>query len=190
VLDVRRFIITSVILVAIAASAAGQQSEFRWLNASTDSAVFKKVQAAFSSELTPDHNDSRSRTLPMTGKFIDRVGLRGNSALVVVGEKEGKTDPYTVYRAFSLDLHTKTKLPVRSKGVEWLWMWRVEKVAHITSADDTDIVFQFLDCTECESERLLAAFHYSPSMGTLGDSAVEQGGWCWTDDWKRRPVRR
>jgi hypothetical protein len=45
-------------------------------------------------------------------------------------------------------------------------MWRVEKVTHLTSADDTDIVFQFLTCTECESERLLAAVHYAVNTGT------------------------
>ena len=149
----------------LATSAAGQQSQFRWLNASADAVMLEHVQAAFSSELTPD-NDSQSHTVPMTVKFIERVGLRGNAALVILGEKESKTDPFTIYRAFSFDLQTKAKSPVRSAGAEWFWMWRVEKVTHLTSKDDTDIVFQFLTCTECESERLLAVVHYAVNPGT------------------------
>jgi len=30
-------------------------------------------------------------------KSIERIGLRGNSSLVIIGEKESKTDPYTVF---------------------------------------------------------------------------------------------
>jgi len=41
----------------------------------------------------------------------------------------------------------------------------IRKVAHFTSADETDVTFQFLDCTECEAERLLSSFHYVPSTG-------------------------
>jgi hypothetical protein len=165
VLDVRRFIIAAVILAVLTACAAAQQSEFRWLNANADSDVLERVQTAFSSELAPDQ-DPQSRTLPMTVKFIERVGLRGNSALVILGEKESKTDPFTAFRAFTIDLQTKAKWPVRSAGVEWFWMWRVEKVTHLTSADDTDIVFQFLSCTECEWTRFLAAIHYTVNTGT------------------------
>ena len=43
---------------------------------------------------------------------------------------------------------------------------RFEKVAHFTSAGETDVTFQFLDCTECEAERLLGSFHYVSSTGT------------------------
>jgi len=157
-------------------SAAAQQPQFRWLNASADAVVLEHVQTAFSSELTPD-NDPQSHTVQMTVKFIERVGLRANAALVVLGEKESKTDPFTIYRAFSFDLQTKAKSPVRSTGAEWFWMWRVEKVTHLTSANDTDIVFQFLSCTECESERLLAVVHYAVNTGTweLRQWSMEDG---------------
>ena len=161
----RLFIVTSIISVVLTASAAGRQSEFRWLNASADSVVLKHVETAFSSELTPDQ-DPQSHTVSMTVKFIERVGLRGNAALVILGERESKTDPFAIFRAFSFDLQTKAKSPVRSAGVEWFWMWRLEKVTHLTSVDDTDIIFQFLTCTECESERLLAAVHYAVNTGT------------------------
>jgi hypothetical protein len=148
----------------MASSAVGQQSDFSWVD--SGSTVLKKVQAAFSNELTPDRGASESHTLPMTVKFVARVGLRGNSALVLIGEKENKTSPYVVFRAFSFDLQTRAKSQVRSKDVEWFWMWQLEKVAHLESADDTDILFHFLNCTECEATLLLAAFHYSRSTGT------------------------
>ncbi|HXO38325.1 MAG TPA: hypothetical protein VN872_06790, partial [Candidatus Acidoferrum sp.] len=67
---------------------------------------------------------------------------------------------------FSFDLRTQTKAPVRSKDTGWFWMWRLEKVAHLESAGDTDILFQFLTCTECEATRILADFHYSTSSST------------------------
>jgi hypothetical protein len=147
----------------MASSAIGQQSDFHWV--STDSTVSKQVHTAFANELAPDRNDPETHTLPMRFKFVHRVGLRGNSALVLIGEKESKTSPYVVYRAFSFDLRTQTKAPVRSKDTEWFWMWRLEKVSHLESAKDTDVLFQFLTCTECEATRLLADFHYSKNTG-------------------------
>jgi hypothetical protein len=149
----------------IACNLAAQQTEFKWVTARTDAAIYEQVKAAFASELAPDHYDAKSNVVREYEKSIERIGRRGSSLLVIIGEKESKTDPYTVFRAFSFDLRTKTKSPVRSKGVEWLWMWRFEKVAHFTSPDETDVTFQFLDCTECEAERLLGSFHYVPSTG-------------------------
>jgi len=162
----------------ITCNLAAQQTEFKWVTASTDSAIYERVKAAFTSELAPDPYDPKSNVVRQLAKSIERIGLRDNSLLVVIGEKESTTDPYTVSRAFSLDLRTNAKFPVRSKGVEWLWMWRFEKVAHFTSADETDVTFQFLDCTECEAERLLGSFHYVPSTGTweVRQWSKEDGG--------------
>jgi hypothetical protein len=188
--------VLTAVLLAIVASASTQQSEFRWVARTSDAAVFGQIEAAFSSELKPDASDSQSHTVPMTVKFIERVGLRGDSCLVVIGEKESTSDPYTVFRAFSFDLRTRNKSPVRRKGVEWFWMWRVEKVAHLTPTGDTDIIFQYLSCTECESARLLASFHYVPTTGwevrewskedgaaLLIGSDLQYGdeGWYWYD---------
>ena len=145
---------------------AAQQTEFKWVTATTDPAIYEQAKMAFASDLAPDPDDAKSNVVRELVKSIERIGLRGNSLLVVIGEKETSTDPYTVFRAFSFNLRTKTKSPVRSKGVEWLWMWRFEKVAHFTSADETDLTFRFLDCTECEAERLFGSFHYVPSTGT------------------------
>ena len=136
--------ITLAFVFALVASlcAAGQQPDFRWLKSTADSVALKQIEQAFSSELVPD--DSQSHKLPMTVKFIERVGLQDGSALVVIGEKENKSDPYTVFRAFNYDLKTKAKSPVRSKDVEWLWMWQVEKVAHLTSQPKPTLFSTFL----------------------------------------------
>jgi hypothetical protein len=159
-------IVTATLAVMTASTAVAQKSDFRWVHAGSDSAVWQEVQAAFGDELAAERDDPQSHTLPMTVKFIDRVGLRGSSALVLVGEKENQQSPYVVFRAFSFDLGTKAKVAVRSTDVEWFWMVRVEREAHLASADDTDILFQFLSCTECEAERLLGSFHYSESAGS------------------------
>lgn len=159
----KRRLIQSVILAVVSLNARGQQSDFHWV--STDSIVSKQAHTAFANELAPDRDDPETHTLPMTFKFIHRVGLRGNSALVLIGEKESKASPYAVYRAFSFDLRTQAKAAVRSKDTEWFWLWRLEKVSHLESANDTDVLFQFLTCTECEATRLLADFHYSKDTG-------------------------
>jgi hypothetical protein len=158
----RKAALLFVALCLITSNVAAERHQFRWLTARKDAAIYGQAKAAFASELASDPSDAKSNVV----KTIERIGLRGNSLLVVIGEKEDKTNPYTVVRAFSFDLLTKTKSPVRGKGVEWLWMWRLEKVAHFTSADDTDVTFQFLDCTECEADRLLGSFHYVPTTGT------------------------
>lgn len=106
----------------------------------------------------------------------------GNS-LLVTGEKEEQTNP-SPYFGFSFDLRTKTKSPVRTKGVEWLWMWRFEKAA-ISPLPMSPMTFQFPDCTECEAERLLGSF-YSYRAPDLGGAAIEQRGWCCSCHWKRR----
>jgi len=121
-----------VALGLITSNVAAQQGQFRWVTARTESEIYEQVKVEFASELAPDPYDAKSNVVRELVKSIERIGLRGNSSLVIIGEKESKTDPYTVFRAFSFDLRTKTKSPVRSKGVEWLWMWRFEKVAHFT----------------------------------------------------------
>jgi hypothetical protein len=146
------------------ATASGNRSDFRWL-AAGDAALLTQVQAAFSDELKPEDYDPQSHRGAVAVKVIKRVGLRGNSALVVIGEKENLTSPYFVFRAFSFNLVTKSKSPVRGEGIEWFWMWRVEKLGHLTSAEDTDIIFRSYTCMECESEEILASFHYAPNTG-------------------------
>jgi hypothetical protein len=158
-------IIRAVLLLVVAASAvcaSGQESEFRWVTKAQDKNLFKQVEAAFANDLRPDRDTGN--TVPMTGKFIERLGIRGDSALVIMGEKQGKADPYTVFRAFNFNRRTKTKAPIVGKDVEWLWMWHLEKVTQL-SPKDTDIVFQFLTCTECETTRLLASFQYASRTG-------------------------
>ena len=93
------------------------ESDFRWVKKATDRTVFQQVEAAFAHELISDRNDPQSHTVPMTGKFIERIGLQGNAALVIVGERENKTDPYVVFHAFNFDLRHKTKSQIRVKDL-------------------------------------------------------------------------
>ena len=83
--------------------------------------LLREIKTVFSAELTADRPSPESHTVPMAVKFIERVGIRDDSALVIIGEKENKTDTYAVFRASSFNLRTKAKTPVRIKGVEWMW---------------------------------------------------------------------
>jgi hypothetical protein len=157
---VKRLLIASVVVVAISLNALGQQSDFHWL--SSKSSLSRQVHRAFANELAPDRNDPQTHVLPMTFKFVHRVGLRGKSALVLIGEKENKTSPYAVYRAFSFDLRTQTKAAVRDKNIEWFWMWELDKVRNWKR---TSVSSRDPRCATCEATKLLADFHYSESTG-------------------------
>ncbi len=157
--------VIGIILLLTVTSAVAQQSDFRWATNATDRAVFQQVEVAFKDELTPDREDSQSHTAPMTRKFIERIGLQGHAALVIIGERENKNDTYAVFRAFNFNLRNKTRSQIRGKEAEWLWMLRVEKLAHLSSPEETDVIFDFLTCTECEADRVLAAFHYVQMNG-------------------------
>jgi hypothetical protein len=154
----RQITIGIILLLGGVASAVGQQSDFRWVTRTTDKAAFQRVEAAFKNELTPD--PPQLNTVPMTGKFIVRIGVQGKAALVIIGERENKAAPYAMYHAYTFNLLSNAKSQIRSKGVEWLWMFRVEKLAHLSASEEADVVFDFLTCTECEAQRILAAFHY------------------------------
>jgi hypothetical protein len=156
----RTILLLGVIMHVVCAQ--GQSSELRWASRTQDKDIFDEVEAAFSSDLQPD--SETGNIVPMKEKFIERLGIRGDSVLVIIGNKESKTDPYPFSRAFSFDRKTKMKVPVFSKNVEVLWMWRLEKVAHLTPYD-TDVVFSFFTCTECEATRLLASFQQASSTG-------------------------
>jgi hypothetical protein len=164
VLAVKNGLTGAFFLLAVAANGLVQDTKFQWLNRTTAASVFNQVQRAFRKELSP-------------GETIGRIGLRGDSALVVIGKKEELLKSYTVSRAFNFDLRTNLKSPLRTKTMEWFWMWHLERMTHFTSADDTDVVFRFATCTECEAERILASFHYSSNNRTwdLRDWSKEDG---------------
>ena len=155
-------LIASFVLTVIASSAIEQQSDSHWV--STDSIVSKQAHPAFANELAPDRDDPETHTLPMTFKFIYRVGLRGQFCSRLIGKKKVKHHLTPSIAPSVYDLRTQAKAAVRSKDTEWFWIWRLEKVSTPQSVD-TDVLFQFLTCTECEATRLLADFHYSKDTG-------------------------
>ena len=154
-------LLTSAALIVTISTASAESHNFKWLDRQKDSALFNSIQTAFADELTP--GAPKDGSILKTVKFIDRIAVRGRAALVLIGEKEHETASYVASYAFNFDLGTKLKLPIGDKYLQRFWMWRLERVARLTSVDDSDIVFRFLDCTECEAAHLLAAFHYSSS---------------------------
>ena len=98
----------------------------------------------------------------MTIKYIARIGLFDDTALVIVGYKMNKDDPYPEFRGFTFRLgsHTKSLIKGTRELSDWLPMWEFRRVAHFEDNRLPDIVFRYLSCTECEATEFLASFRY------------------------------
>lgn len=105
------------VLLLVAANAGGQASGFRWITKATDQSVFRQVESAFKNELTPQSHAPEARTIQVhtTASVIERIGIRGTAALVILCE-EGKKDDPSNFRAFNFDLPTKLKSPILGMG--------------------------------------------------------------------------
>ena len=109
----RHYLAAILFSLACAANANAQSANgFRWLSSTTDAATWARIQAAFQSELKPDAGNSNGGPA-FQFKFLERVGVVGHSALVVVGHKTAKTpaegdEVERFSSAFSYDLKTGT----------------------------------------------------------------------------------
>src|SRR5579863_110834 len=158
--------------------AVDSQEKFRWLDSGRDSALWKRVQAAFAQELEPD--DARQvpeHYLPIQYKYVHQIGVFRTAALVILGYKETKDGPsYDYFNAYSYNLRDGYKKPVsfelpRPANVwpqsDVLWMFNVIKLAHFEPSPTSDVVFTYDDCTECEEGHFLASFKYDANNGWM-----------------------
>jgi len=138
----------------------GFGQEFRWETRSQGSTLLTDAQNAFTDELRPDRPGETGNVAPLIVKHISKVGIFGETALVIIEYREISTDPYPLFRAFSFDPKTGLKMLIGIREASWFPMWQFEKVAHFESPGSVDVVFQYRSCTECESELLLGSFHF------------------------------
>jgi hypothetical protein len=98
----------------------------------------------------------------MSVKYVERIGEFRGISLVILGNKETGADVYPIFRAFSFSPKSGGKTVIRDmKGnIEWLPLWKFDKIAHFQDSQSPDVVFRFFSCTECEAEELLGSFHY------------------------------
>jgi hypothetical protein len=160
-------------LLAVSADAAGQSENFRWASHTQDNALFDEVTTAFQKELMPDRPVSETGIVPRLIKGIDQIGLSGNSALVIIRERENKEDQYPEFEVFNYDLVSKAKSPVLGRvtadnekpSLHGFTMLKIDRLAHFISLTEPDVVFAFSSCSACEAERYLASFHHFADTG-------------------------
>lgn len=141
---------------------------FRWIDAQHDGAVWTKVQTALGDELKPDKVDLN--TLTFGYKYLKRVGVWNDSALVIVGYRvrerptpEEKGEDYSL--AFNYDLVSGSLSKVINPehadvDALYMWHWNFVRLARFEPSPVPDVVFTYLTCWECEEETILAALRY------------------------------
>lgn len=163
-----RTLITCAFVLATSLSAAAQNSgaaklSFRWLDRKADAALFGKIQGVFTDELKPDDPEKTKPYQALLYKYVDRIGILGPSALVLVGERETPADKSGDYfLAFNLNIDSGIKGPVTANGFP---VWKFSKFAQFESSQPPDIVFTYLTCTECEAYHVMGSFRFDSKLG-------------------------
>lgn len=153
---------TTLFALAASISSATQNTtaastDFRWLDARKDAALFERIKGAFVDELKPDDPEKVKPVVAELYKRIARIGVFQSSALVIIAERETPTYTYGDYfKPFNYDIDTGKKEPL-DKG---FMRWRFRRFAHFSPQETPDIVFTYLSCTECEATYLLASFRF------------------------------
>jgi len=137
-------------------------SGFRWLTPAADAATWAKIQDAFQNELRPDAAKTDGRT-EFTYKFLERVGIADQYALVIVGHKTAKVPQKEdvderFSSAFSFDLQTGAIRKIEQASQ--MWHWKFQRLAHFESSGFPDVAFTYLSCWECEPSEVLSTLHY------------------------------
>jgi hypothetical protein len=160
--------ISPVALRAVDSKVSVPSPGFRWIDAQHDGAMWSKVKAALSEELKPDKPEPDSLTFGY--KYLKRVGVANNSALVIVGyrvkERPAPSEQGEEYfLAFNYDfISGSLSQVVDPERAEvhplYMWRWKFIRLARFESSPTPDVVFTYLSCSECEAEKLLAALRY------------------------------
>lgn len=143
------------------------QPTFRWIDSQHDGATWNQVRTALSDELRPEKSEENEPTYSY--KYISRVGIGANSALIIVGYRFSEhptKNEYGVehFRAFSYNLSTgelsKVIDPEHDGYALYMWQWKFLKLTRFEPSTLPDVVFTYLTCGECEEEKMLSAIHY------------------------------
>jgi hypothetical protein len=162
-------ILLAAILLSLTTSAQGKaQSEnsFRWLSPTADTAAWAQIQSAFKPELQPDTGNPDDGPV-FAYKFLERVGLVGDSALVIIGHKTARFPPKDdegerFSSAFNFDLKTGTKASI--EHADRMWHWNFKTLAQFDSSGAPDVAYTYLTCWECEPSAMFSVFRYDPEF--------------------------
>ena len=170
----RRLSFWLVVLISLVFAASSQATQleakhqttstFRWIHPNSDPQVWQQIESAFQDELAPDDAKSGQDNLDVYRyKYLQKVGILGESALVIIGRRPAKEiteenawDEY--HSAFNFDLTTKEKSSI--EHAEVMWKWKFKKLTKFGPSPVPDITFTYLTCTECEPDVMFASLYY------------------------------
>lgn len=133
------------------------RSDFRWINPQQDAALWRSVHGVFHSQLQPSLSDYGE----LYG-YLKRVGVFGNSALVIVTYRTAKNPKGDQYSsAFNYNVATRSVSQIT--GLEYMWSWELIKLARFEASSAPDVVSTYYDCTGCEANEILTALRYDPA---------------------------
>ena len=144
--------------------ATAPPDKFRWIHANSDPQIWQQILDKFNEELTPDQaSPDKSGFDTYRYKWLQKVGLFNHSALVIVGHRPSneitkENEWNVVYSAFNFDVVTGEKSPI--EHAEWLWQWKLVRLARFGPAPAPDVTFTYLSCTECEPDSMFSSFYY------------------------------
>ena len=145
--------------IAAHAQSAGS---VKWVSERENGALWATIRADFHDELQPDDPAKVAPVLAYSYKYVYRVAVYQDSALVIIGHLETKDTKYPgYYSAFNYDDPSHAQSLI--KGAEVVSVFRFAKFASLDTAPPQDILFTWMTCTECEASQVLSAFHYDAS---------------------------
>lgn len=143
-------------------SHAQSADSVKWVSEKDNGMLWAAIRTDFHEELQPDDPVKVAPVMAYSYKYVYRVAVYQNSALVIVGHLETKDSKYPGYYSafnYSVESHTRTAI----KGAEVFSLFKFLKFASLDAKLPTDILFTWMTCTECEASQVLSAFHYDPS---------------------------
>ena len=149
---------------------SGAAQSLRWIYPSSDPRLWNRVRIAFRDELAPDEARPGADWRDLYEyKFLQKVGIVGQSALVIIGHqpakevsKDGAWDNFS--SAYNFDLSTGQRRPIEGGGR--MWQWKFRWLAHFGPTPVPDVTFTYLTCTECEPSEVFASFSHQAAAAS------------------------
>ena len=150
------FALITLVLLTVSTDWGWAEVMPRWVSIKEGPEFWATAKVILHDELSPDDPERTHPVVAMRYKYITRMLMVDDIALVVVAMRQGKQfHPSTnFYKAYTVDLKSKAKSSVSDIG----YQWRFWKFARFESRDVPDVVYRFDSCEGCETTQLAGSF--------------------------------
>ena len=149
----------SIFPLAIPNAEAQSADSVNWVSEKQNPQLWTDIRRDFQDVLQPDDPVKVAPVLAYSYKYIYRVVVYRESALVVVGHLETKDSKYPgYYSAFNYDITSHARTVI--KGAEVVSQVKFVRLATLEASSPQDVVFTWFTCSECEASKILSTFHY------------------------------